>query len=91
MKKALLIIGGPKNGTVLHITDSIKDSAAVVVEHEGNRYEYRQSIFKFEGWVREHSREPYCRAFEVFIHGELPADNEIIKMIQENDISPMFG
>ena len=85
--KKILLVGGPKHGEVLYL----KAGVSVFMEVDGKRYEYRQRIFKFEVGVMERSREPYNQAWEVYVHGEPPAAEEILKMLHEKDIPPIFG
>ncbi len=74
-----LLVGGPKNGTVLHI----KAGFAVLTEHEGKRYEYLRRIFVWELEGKEF-------AWPVWIHGIVPADEEILAMIRKEEIDPEF-
>lgn len=74
MFKALLV-GGPANGTSLHIKAGIN----VMVEHEGERFEYRRTEFV---WGKS--------SWMIWTHGdEMPPDEALYQMIRKAEIPPL--
>ncbi|ARU30879.1 hypothetical protein CAP31_03765 [Sulfuriferula sp. AH1] len=77
MMKSLLV-GGPKNGTVLYI----KAGISVLTEHEGKRYEYQRKIFAWYG-------DKIDAVWPVWLHGDGPDAEEVLSMIQKAEIVPI--
>ncbi len=91
MPKALLV-GGPKNGTVLDIVSSIDDYIKIDhIDHEEKLYEYRQQIFVFTVGDYAYSKEPYDQAWIIWTHGDIPPAREVMAMIEKAAIPPTYG
>lgn len=74
----VLLIGGPKNGTVLHI----KAGVSILIEHDGKRYAYRKQAFTFPD-------SGINAVWEIWVNGDLPEAEDIFVMIQDSGIHPI--
>lgn len=70
-----LLVGGPKNGTVLYI----KAGITVLTDHDGKRYEYHQKMFAC-------LCDGIDSVWPVWVHGNMPTPAEVLSMIQKAEI-----
>ncbi len=75
MMKALLV-GGPKNGTVL----CIKAGISVRIEHEGRQYEYYKKMFAWHG-------NEIDAVWPVWVYGDARDAEEVLSMIVKAEIA----